>query len=168
MPRHLNQYKAQIWGSNCSNEETRSTGNSLQLNMSRTVYKRGTQRSSWLRHCATSRKVVGSIPESVTGFFHWHNSSGRTMTLGLTQPLTEMSTRNNSWGKGGRCLGRTNFPPSLSLNPWASTSWKPQGLSRPVMEFLYPHCTQTVSFWVCIFLRKHYVVMYVPRHIQVC
>ena len=30
--------------------------------------------------------------------FHWLNPSGRTMTLGSTQPLTEMSTRNNSWG----------------------------------------------------------------------
>jgi hypothetical protein len=28
---------------------------------------------------------------------HWR-PSGRTMALGLTQPLTEMSTRNNSWG----------------------------------------------------------------------
>jgi len=29
--------------------------------------------------------------------------SGHNMALGLTQPLTEMSTRNNSWGgKGGR------------------------------------------------------------------
>ena len=27
-----------------------------------------------------------------------HNPSGRTMALGLTQPLTEMSTRNISWG----------------------------------------------------------------------
>ena len=27
-----------------------------------------------------------------------HNPSGRTMTLGLTLPLTEMSTRNISWG----------------------------------------------------------------------
>jgi hypothetical protein len=26
--------------------------------------------------------------------FHWHNPSGRTMALGSTQPLTEMSTRN--------------------------------------------------------------------------
>jgi len=25
---------------------------------------------SWLRHCATSRKVAGSIPDGVTGFFH--------------------------------------------------------------------------------------------------
>ena len=47
----------------------------------------------WLRHCATSRKVAGSIPDGVNGIFHWHNPSGRTMALGLTQPLTEISTR---------------------------------------------------------------------------
>ena len=54
---------------------------------------------SWLRHCATSRKVEGSIPDGVTGIFHWHNPSGHTMALGLTQSLTEMSTRNISWVK---------------------------------------------------------------------
>jgi hypothetical protein len=52
----------------------------------------------WLQHCATSQKVAGSIPDDVTGIFHWHNTSGCTMALGLTQPLTEMSTRNISWG----------------------------------------------------------------------
>jgi hypothetical protein len=41
---------------------------------------------------------VGSIPDGATGFFHWHNPVGRTMALGSTQPLTEMSTRNISWG----------------------------------------------------------------------
>jgi len=35
------------------------------------------------------------------------------MALGLTQPLTEMSTRNTSEGlKGGRCVGLTALPPS--------------------------------------------------------
>jgi len=53
---------------------------------------------SWLRHCATSQRVVGLIPDGVIGIFHWHNPSGCTMALGLTQPLTEMSTRNISWG----------------------------------------------------------------------
>jgi hypothetical protein len=53
---------------------------------------------SWLRHCATSRKVTGSIPDGVIGIFRGHNPSGRTMTLGSTQPLTEMSTMNISWG----------------------------------------------------------------------
>ena len=47
---------------------------------------------------ATNQKVAGSIPDGVIGIFHLHNPSGRTMALGLTQPLTEMSTRNISWG----------------------------------------------------------------------
>ena len=33
------------------------------------------------------------------------------MALGLNQPLTEMSTRNISWGgKGGWCVGLTTLP----------------------------------------------------------
>jgi len=38
---------------------------------------------SWLRHCATSRKVAGSIPDSVIGILHWHNPSGRTYDPGV-------------------------------------------------------------------------------------
>jgi hypothetical protein len=56
---------------------------------------------SWLRHCATCRKVAGSIPDGVIGIFHLHNPSGHTMALRLTQPLTEISTRNISGGGGG-------------------------------------------------------------------
>jgi hypothetical protein len=43
-------------------------------------------------------KVVGSIPDNDIEIFHWPNPSGRIMALGSTQPLTEMSTRNISWG----------------------------------------------------------------------
>jgi hypothetical protein len=25
---------------------------------------------SWLRHCATSREIAGSIPDGITGIFH--------------------------------------------------------------------------------------------------
>jgi hypothetical protein len=67
--------------------------------------------AQWLRHCATNQKVAGSIPDGVIGIIHWHNPSGRIMTLGSTQPLTEMSTRNISGGKGGRCVGLTTLPP---------------------------------------------------------
>jgi len=48
-------------------------------------------------HCATSRKVAGSIPD-VIRIFHLLNPSGRTTALGSTQPLTEMSTRDISLG----------------------------------------------------------------------
>jgi len=40
---------------------------------------------SWLRHCATSRKVAVSIHDGVTGIFHLHNFPCRTVALGLTQ-----------------------------------------------------------------------------------
>ena len=64
----------------------------------------GTRWRIWLRHCATRRKIAGSIPDGVIGNFHWHNSSVRTMALGSTQSLTKMSTRNIYWGKGGRSV----------------------------------------------------------------
>jgi hypothetical protein len=53
----------------------------------------------WLGKYATSRKVTGSIPDKVIEIFSWPNPSSRTMALGSTQPLTEMSTRNLSAGK---------------------------------------------------------------------
>ena len=51
---------------------------------------------------------------------HWNfsltlNPSDRTMALGLTQPLTEMSTRSISWGKGGRCVRLTTLPLSCAV-----------------------------------------------------
>jgi hypothetical protein len=45
---------------------------------------------------ATSRKVAGSIPDGGTEIFHLRTPSGCTVTLGSTQPLTEMSTRSIS------------------------------------------------------------------------
>ena len=46
----------------------------------------------------TSRKDAGSIPDYEIVTFYWHNPSGRTMALGSNHSLTEMSTRNISWG----------------------------------------------------------------------
>jgi hypothetical protein len=74
---------------------------------------RGTRWRSWLRHCATNRKVAGSIPYGVIWIFHWHNPSGRTMALGSTQPCD----------KGGRCVGLTNLSPSYADR---LKIWEPQ------------------------------------------
>jgi len=77
-----------------------------------------------------TRKVAGSIPDGVIGIFHWRNPFGRTVALGLTQPPTEMSTRNISWGgKGGRCVGLTTLPPSCAdfLEIWDP---QPPGILR--------------------------------------
>jgi len=54
---------------------------------------------SWLWNCSTSLKVAGSIHDCVIGIFQYHIPSGRTVYRGLNPPLTEMSTRNISWGE---------------------------------------------------------------------
>jgi hypothetical protein len=60
-------------------------------------------------HYATSRKVAGSIPDEIIGFFNRPYPSSRTMALGSTQPLTEMSTKNLLGGKRRPALGADNL-----------------------------------------------------------
>ena len=62
-----------------------------------------------LRHCATSRKAPGSIPDYVIWIFHWHYGRGVDLP----------SNRNEYqeyywWGKSGQCLGLTTLPPSCA------------------------------------------------------
>jgi hypothetical protein len=69
------------------------------------------------------------------------------MALGLTQPVTEMSTRNISWrGKGRRCTGLTTLPPSCAD---CLEIWEPQppgtltacpGLYRDWFTFTFLRC----------------------------
>jgi hypothetical protein len=46
-----------------------------------------------------------------------------TLAMGSTKPLTEISTRNISWGKGSRCEGLTALLPS-SVD--CHKIWEPQ------------------------------------------
>jgi hypothetical protein len=53
---------------------------------------------------------AGSIPDGVIVIFNWHNPSVRTIALWLTQLLTEMSSRNISWGvKAAGALGWQSY-----------------------------------------------------------
>jgi hypothetical protein len=54
-------------------------------------------RRTEMRHCAACWKAADLIPSGVIGIFRL-NPSHCTMALGSTQPLTEMSTRDISWG----------------------------------------------------------------------
>jgi hypothetical protein len=90
------------------------------------LYWRGTRWGSWLKHCATNRRVAFLIP------------SDRTMVLGSTQVLTEISNRNISWG--GKCdlwVGPTTFLCGFSWNAGASTFWIPQSLCRNLVYLLH-------------------------------
>jgi hypothetical protein len=106
---------------------------------------------SWLRHYATSWKVAGSIPD-VTGFFNWTIPYSRTMALGSTEPLTEMSTRNLSGDKGRpehKVVNLTAICEPTVSKMREPRRLKPYGPPRPVTGIALPFtaqkllCTQT-------------------------
>ena len=105
-----------------------------ELNIRRSIiylYKRdsfGIRLRGLLRNCATSLQIAGSIPGGIIWILQWLNPSDRTMALGSTQPLTEMSTRFISpGGTVGWCLGLITLP-----NLWTSASCSPKGMPRPL------------------------------------
>jgi hypothetical protein len=66
----------------------------------------------------------------------WHNHSGCTMVLGSTQPLTEMSTRNISWGVMAACA--QSWPYHLHVpNVLKSESLNLLGPSEPVQGLIH-------------------------------
>jgi len=89
---------------------------------------RGHAVGSWLRHCATRRKVAVSIPDCVIGIFHERSPSGHTVS----------TSKRNEYQKyfqgdiGGRCVVLTTFV----LKSGSLSLLEPSGMSKPVQEFL--------------------------------
>ena len=114
-------------------------------------------------HCATSLKVMGLIPNGVSGIFYWHNPSGHAMALGSTQPLTETSTRYISWG-GVRVAGAYGWQPyhlhvptvlkygSLNLLEPSGPVQDCMGVALPLLEFIWLYLLTGMgpSFEICI------------------
>ena len=69
------------------------------------------------------------------------------MSLGSTQPLVKMSTRNSPGGKGGRCVRLTTYhhTVSLSRNLGALTLLDPSGPAWPVTGVLYLYLTLSLG-----------------------
>jgi hypothetical protein len=59
-------------------------------------------------------------------FFNLPNPSSRTMALGLTWPLTEMSTRNFSWGGGEKWLAHKVDNLTTTCELIIQVMWEPR------------------------------------------
>ena len=85
--------------------------------------------------------------------FHELNPSSCTVALGSTKPLTEMRTKEASWGgKGGLCVRLTTLPPSCAdgLKSWEH---QPPGILRAC-----PGCigiALTLPFVFCVIYLWH-------------
>ena len=67
--------------------------------------------AQWLRCCATNRKVAGSIPAGVNGFF----IDVKSFRSHYGPGVDSASNRNKYQGKGGRCVGLTTLQPSCAV-----------------------------------------------------
>jgi hypothetical protein len=117
-------------------------------------------------HYTTIRKVADSIPDEVIRFFNWLKPSSRTIALGSTQPLTEMSTRNLPESSGWQARKADNLT-AVSRFLRKSVSLKvtqPYGPPRPLNEIVsllvfflspYEHFVCSVCFHNCRSLRLH-------------
>lgn len=105
---------------------------------------------SWFRLCATSQKVVSSISGGVNGIFLSRIPSGRTISLGSTQLLAEMSIRNLFRVKGSQCIGLVTLPTlcaetleSRSLN-FLVPSGPVQSCTRIDLPSLFPEFQERI------------------------
>ena len=106
----------------------------------------------------------GSIPDGVIGIFQWHNPSGLTMTLGSTQPLTEMSTMCIFGGKAGRCVRLTTLPPSCAVVmksgnlKFLEQSGPLQACNGAALPLLIICASRKwLNSWLCIILPRHFL-----------
>ena len=78
--------------------------------------------------------------------------------LGSIQPLTEMITRNMSWGKGGRSLGLTTLPPPCAncLEVWepqpsgTACAWNKPLQGLPCLYFYHGHEQVVLMAWCLV------------------
>jgi hypothetical protein len=72
-------------------------------------------------HCATIRKVAGSIPDDVIGIFHWYKTFQSHYGPGVDSAYNRNEYQEYFLGgKGGRCVRLTTLPPSCAdcLEVW--------------------------------------------------
>ena len=76
----------------------------------------GTAVTQWLRCCATNRKVAGSIPTGVNGFFIDIKSFRSPYGPGIDSTSNRNEYQEYFLGvKSGRCVRLTTLPPSCAV-----------------------------------------------------
>ena len=117
----------------------------------------GTVVAQWLRCCATNRKVAGSIPAGISGFFIDINSFRSHCGPGVDSA----SNRNEYQeyllgGKGGRCVRLTTLPPSCAvvIKCRNLNFLEPSGQLRACNGADVPLAFMIISWWIILKTRN--------------
>ena len=110
-----------------------------------TIWTKGTAGAQWLRRCATNRKVAGSIPPRVIGFFIDIKSLRSHYGPGVDS-ASKWVPGAFPGGKGGRCVRLTTYhhPVPFPRNLGTVISWNPLGHSTPVRGLLYLYNSKSI------------------------
>ena len=163
---------AKVWPETSSNE-TDIWASVLCLDITNACLKNKhprklTRQRGWLRHCATSRKVAGSIPDGVNGIFRWHNPSGRTMVRASWEYSNIYPTRCKVTqfilsGNCSTCFGWYHHPSSGAETTVSTAS----GICHTVVWWYHPkHVEQFPDKINCVTL--HLVGYTVYLNTDIC
>jgi hypothetical protein len=79
------------------------------------IFTQGTAVAQWLRCCATNRKVAGSIPTGVIGFFIGIKSFRSHYDPGVDSVSNRNECQEYFRSNGGQCVRLTILPPSCAV-----------------------------------------------------
>ena len=135
----------------------------------RQKYKSGcTWQRSWLRHCATSRKVAGSIPDETFREFLLIWSFRPQNGPGVDSVSDRNEHQESSLeGKSGRCVRLINLPPSRAD---CQKFWKsqPPGVLSAYLGLYRVSFTFTVQNLVTSWMRDNFNSTYYHLYTNIC
>jgi hypothetical protein len=106
------------------------------------------------------------FPMRSLDFFSWPNPSSRTIALGPTQPLTEMSTRNVPGAKGWPARKAENLTAIGEAIVWKM--WEPQPLAILCVSTTCYKDSFTFFYWICCYDIRVHICVRVFAYVCVC
>ena len=154
----------------------------LQIILQVPVWKKGNVVAQWLRCCATNRKVAGSIPAGISGFFIDIKSFRSHYSPRVDSASNRNEYQEHFLGvKSSRCVRLTTLPPSCAVvtKSGSLNFLEPSGpvqacngtdLTLPLPVWKKSNAVTFFHWWFCqggfTYGQEPTIIIYPPRNIS--